>query len=341
MSASVETRAAEWLALRQARPLTLQEEANLADWLSADPRHAAAYAELQAAWRTFDRLSAYPHSPDVPANPDLFKRTAPRARLRFALPLAAAAAVAIAALFYFRPASPVDAAAPAVALAHTISLPDGSSVELNGGARVEEHFTPGERRVRLLEGEAHFAVAKNKERPFIVEAHGVAVRAVGTAFNVRISEQNVEVLVTEGTVRVAPPTNLSTPPDPAIVAEAAVLTVGERTVVPTQVAAVPATPRVEAVSLAEMDQLLSWQHSQFVFDEPPLGEVVARFNRQTQLTHSNAAKLVLSDRRLSALLISGRVRADDVDAFVEVLETSFGVTAERSGREILLRPKAR
>jgi len=39
--------------------------------------------------------------------------------------------------------------------------------------------------------------------PFVVEAAGIGVRAVDTAFNVRVHPEAIEVLVTEGTVRVA------------------------------------------------------------------------------------------------------------------------------------------
>ena len=61
------------------------------------------------------------------------------------------------------------------------ALDDGTVVELNGGAEIEVQFTAAERRLRLVRGEAHFQVAKNPLRPFVVEAGGVAVRAVGTA----------------------------------------------------------------------------------------------------------------------------------------------------------------
>jgi transmembrane sensor len=84
-------------------------------------------------------------------------------------------------------------------------------------------FTDAERRVRLAGGEAHFVVAKNEAWPFVVEAAGVAVRAVGTAFAVRVDGAQVDVLVTEGRVRVEQPavtgqTRVDAAPDSPIVA---------------------------------------------------------------------------------------------------------------------------
>jgi transmembrane sensor len=83
-----------------------------------------------------------------------------------------------------------------------LALPDGSVVDLNTDSKVDVTFTPSERRVQLAHGEAHFSVAKDPARLFVVEAHGVAVVAVGTAFAVRLRSESVEVLVCEGRVRV-------------------------------------------------------------------------------------------------------------------------------------------
>jgi transmembrane sensor len=211
-----------------------------------------------------------------------------------------------------------------------LHLPDGSTVELNAGAQVVEGFTPGERRVRLVAGEAHFTVTKDPARPFIVDANGVAVRAVGTAFAVRLVDAAVEVLVTEGTVHVQPPAEKSA----VASASAAVLTEGQKTVVSTLPNAAP--PVVETLPPTVVDETLAWQSSRFVFDSMPLAEVVARFNRSGSKT-----VLVLADSGLATLKFSGRVRAANVDSFVEVLETNFGVAAERRGDGRVILRKAR
>jgi transmembrane sensor len=56
--------------------------------------------------------------------------------------------------------------------------------------------------VDLAQGEAWFQVAKAPDRPFTVTAGRVRVQAVGTAFNVRRAGVGVDVVVTEGTVKV-------------------------------------------------------------------------------------------------------------------------------------------
>ncbi|MGH7956064.1 MAG: iron-containing alcohol dehydrogenase, partial [Opitutaceae bacterium] len=76
----------------------------------------------------------------------------------------------------------------------------GSVVELNVDADILVDFSPVRRAVRLVRGEAHFTVATDAARPFVVSAGGVEVRAVGTGFAVHFAPQEIAVLVTEGQV---------------------------------------------------------------------------------------------------------------------------------------------
>src|SRR5690606_33297077 len=82
-------------------------------------------------------------------------------------------------------------------------LNDGSIMTLNTLTQAKVHFDDNERRVYLKSGEAHFEVAKNKNRPFRVYAESGRITAVGTAFSVRIDDGNVNVTVSEGSVEVA------------------------------------------------------------------------------------------------------------------------------------------
>ena len=348
---TIQRQAAEWLARRQARELTLTEQADFAEWIAGDPRHAALFSEVESAWRRFDRLASYPHSLDVSPDPDLLASAPGGSRrrvLRFPLILAAAAAIVMAGILWFRPVPAPEAVAPSTAVAQADPrfrrLPDGSAIELNAGSVVTEHFTATQRRVRLVRGEAHFSVAKDPAREFIVEADGVAVRAIGTAFNVRLDGKSVEILVTEGTVQVAPPV---VPTRAIAVQQSAAalpgprgpttLTAGQRTVVPAAATANATAIVVETLAAADIDRALSWQTSRLSFDATPLSEVVTRFNRYSA-GQKGAPHLTVRDAQLGALRISGRIRSDDIESFVEALESSFGVVADRrADGEIVLR----
>jgi transmembrane sensor len=311
--------AALWAARRD-RGLTPAEQDAFLDWLRADPRHGAALRRLEQAWGALDPLAEWRPVHSARPNPDLLAVPAPR-RLRWLAPLAAAAAVAVG-LFTFVPFQS-EAEGPGKMRVSRLSaevrtLTDGSVVELNHGAEIDVDFSTNERRIRLLRGEAHFTVAKlGPERPFIVTAGDVRLRAVGTVFNVRVAGDDVEVLVTEGKVRVDPPK----PEEVELVLNAVMLEAGDRTSV-SLVGAAPAPPPVTTASAAEIERTLAWQGLRVEFDEMPLGQAIAEFNRH------GSTPLVIADRDLAALRIGGNFRADNAAAFVRLLESSWGVAAE-------------
>ena len=91
----------------------------------------------------------------------------------------------------------------AEAVADTSTLPDGSVITLNKRSSLvyDEEFGKDERSVHL-EGEAFFAVAHDKQKPFLVKAGDVEIKVVGTSFNVRTTSGITEVIVETGLVQV-------------------------------------------------------------------------------------------------------------------------------------------
>lgn len=206
-------------------------------------------------------------------------------------------------------------------------LPDGTVVELNDGAEIVTDFTPALRRVILRRGEAHFAVAKNPHRPFIVVAGKIEVRAIGTAFTVDLDSAAVDVLVTEGRVSVD---RVQLPG----AAPLAVVDAGRHTIVDTAVIASPTAPPppVLAVSPAQIAARHLWRAPRLEFTATPLREVLTVFNAHSRV------RLVLADASLADLPLSGIVRADNTPALLQLLRTHFGLTAEeRAPDEFLLR----
>lgn len=213
-----------------------------------------------------------------------------------------------------------------------LALRDGSTVHLDARSALRVDFSGRDRRAQLEAGQAHFEVAHDAARPFVATAAGVAVRAIGTAFTVRLASAAVEVLVEEGRVEVAP----ATPPPANATAPAAPppqLTAGERAVVVRAAdAAATAPPRIEKVEAPELREALAWHRRTVVLSDVPLAEVVARFNRR------NAVQLVLADAELRDRRVGGVLALDQVEAFVALLERGGDLVAERrSPEEIVLR----
>lgn len=323
--------AAEW-ALRHDRGLTAVEQDDFSRWLAADQRHRAAWAEARWSWDELDRLAGLQTSVHAVPAPDLLAPK--RSPLLRWIPLALAAAAMLAAgAIYFQtrgrllePVAVSTVTTPRLALIEQRELSDGSVVELNRGAVVSEHYTANERRVRLERGEAHFRVAKNPARPFFVEAGGVSVRAVGTEFNVRLDSASVEVLVTEGQVQlgaVSPSAGMAqADPGPYLVAN-------ERTVV--SLAPTAPAPQVSAVAPAEIEARLAWKPRLLDFNNTPLADIIAEFNRH------NPVHIVIADTSIGELRLSATFRSDNVEGFVRLMESDFGLKSTwRSDTELAL-----
>jgi transmembrane sensor len=84
----------------------------------------------------------------------------------------------------------------------SLTLADGSAVDLNARSSIRIEFSNAERRVELLHGQALFQVAKDKHRPFIVRTADASVRAIGTQFDVYRKAAGTTVTVLEGEVAV-------------------------------------------------------------------------------------------------------------------------------------------
>jgi transmembrane sensor len=331
--------AALWLARRD-RGLSSEEQDAYLHWLSADPRHAESLRRHAAALERMMRLHEWQPSQGAEANPDLFVPAATRRVPRWEWRLAAAAALAVGSALWWQPHSVSDAHVAArsyMRLNERQVLPDGSVAELKEGSRLLVEFSAEERRVRLS-GEAHFQVAKNPV-PFVVVAGGVAVRAVGTAFNARLDAHTVEVLVTEGRVAVARVDTVAAAPaasgprfSSGVASTAAdawtEVAAGQHSIVPLTPTA---TAHVTDVSEAEAGRLLEWRAPRLQFAETPLAVAIEEFNRR------NAVRLVLAHRDLGALPIGGTFRADNPEGFARVLELTLELRIARRGEhEIVL-----
>ncbi|MBL4942101.1 MAG: FecR domain-containing protein [Colwellia sp.] len=231
-------------------------------------------------------------------------------------------------------------------LNHTMS--DGSTLWLNSNTKIQVNYSDAFRRIKLLEGEAHFEVTKDATRPFEVYAGDRLVRAIGTAFSVHKLKNSIEVLVTEGTVELAIVDNsLLVIPDDydrikitdtsaltqqedtkdnAIVNPAKVmkilgkLTAGQRTVIPIDD---DELSDVIEVDTSEVTRFLSWKEGKLVFAGESLEEVVKEVTRHTQI------KIDVIDPQLKSMRIGGQFQIGETDTLFYVLESGFGISVKK------------
>lgn len=327
--------AAKWVGRLDAGP-TPEEQVELQRWRADDVRNEAAFARFQATWSELGRARRTGVAPAL--SRQLTELARKQRRRRFAVAGASLAILlAVGVSWWARaPSSAVASSTPQVVLLgpERRELPDGSTIEYPAGSVFSVDYSGQLRRVILRQGEAMFHVAKNPARSFVVEVAGVEVRALGTAFSVQLGREAVDVLVTEGTVSVEPPRPANgaavpagnPPPEPG----AAVLTVGQKTIVPLSASSSPAT--VTAAAPDEVSARLAWRNPRVEFSGARFSEVVTVMNKY------NKVQFVIGDSTLADVPMSGLFCADDPETFVRMLESGFGVRAEhRSSGQIVLR----
>jgi len=328
--------AARWALRLEAGPLNAREECAFTAWLDADPVHATAFENANWALDVPIRHAAAPEllalrSAALAARPPRLRRT------WLVTGLTSGLAASLAALATFTPlgrdlwngdaprvaASAVD---PAHAVYRTeigersaVTLPDGSVVTLDTDSRLKVAFTPTERGVHLLRGQALFEVAKAK-LPFAVLARDQRIVAVGTMFNVRLDGERVKVALIEGVIRVRTETKASTAASgPAAPVRELVMTAGE---------VLDAAPLRQTVVRSDTEKIASWKTGLLMFNDTPLSEAVTEINRYT------TRPIAIADASIGSYRVSGVFRSNDPERFsnamAEILPISVSLSPERA-----------
>lgn len=282
-------------------------------WKAASPENAAAYELVQKFWHDGVELPATVVAPAAAVTPLPVRPRVARWQ-RYAM-AACAALVATVVVMLWR-----DAAGPAnldyatrVGEHRRIELPDGSTVELGGASRLEVDYGSQARLLTLIAGEALFKVAKNPQRPFIVNSAGGATQATGTQFNVNQRAGRVTVAVLEGSVQVSLPGST-----PVGIATGSAVTYTGR--------AIGAPYTVDA------EQLADWRTGHLTFADQPLDAVVADLNRYS------SRPIVLQGETLNQVRVTGSVAAQGIEEWVQALNAMAPVAVEVTPIAIILRP---
>lgn len=306
-AADIEAQAARWVVRADQGDLSGQTQAELEDWLAADPRRRGAFARAEAAWSLMDRARAF-GAESVKSEPVRVGR-----RSLFAgLGAVAAACVAV----VVAPRLLSARYGTALGEIRRVPLSDGSMAAINTDTALDVAMSPRLRHVKLDKGEAWFEVAKDARRPFVVESGPVRVRAVGTAFSVRRLDGGSEVLVTEGVVEVWSEGSGQAPRRVAA---------GERVFASDAVGAT--TP---ASAPLEINRHLAWRDGQIVLDGDGFGEAAAEFNRY------NSRKIVIVGQGLADEKLVGWFRTNEPESFARAAAASFGAQVTVRGDAILV-----
>lgn len=330
MDAALLEEAAEWFVELNADEPEPGVREHFDAWLRRSPEHVRAYLSMLSTWEEgslqpvgsaadIDALVAEANESD---NVVVLHKTQPTpspgapdaSRRLFRVALAAAlvvACVGAGAVLWLR--SGVATYATTTGEQRSVTLDDGSVVELNTRSRVLVHFTKQEREVDLIEGQAQFQIQKDPARAFVVHSGATRVRVVGTEFDVYRKKADTTVSVLEGRVAVTR-INLASP--------SVLVSAGEQAIVPESAGAATALRPSDAAAVK------AWTQHRLVFRSTPLAEVVAEFNRY------NVRQMVLRDPNLGGILISGVFSSTQPAALLRFLSEQPGVKIDESTDEI-------
>jgi transmembrane sensor len=303
------------------------------EWLRRSPEHIHAYLEISGVWA--DLPTADPEgkidiealierargAPDVIALPS--DRPRPSAAAvrppavwrwrRAAAALAAVVLLAVAAVILLDRGKLNGFYSTGIGEQRTVQLLDGSTVELNARSTIQVRLTAEQRDVTLLEGQALFRVAKDKQRPFVVHAGDAQVRAVGTEFDVYKKQAATVVTVVEG--RVETYDDLNSPGTAAIV-----LSAGEQLTVVPHVVTKPTRTDTAVVT--------AWVQKRLIFEETPLSDVAEEFNRY------NRRPLTIDGGELGSLKISGVYSSTDPASLINFLRSQNSIQVVETEKQV-------
>ena len=326
--------AAAWFLRLRNDEVSAGDFARWREWVNASPAHTQAFDRVSEFWKKSDGLKDLPWPSDNDLENDDYDGSDDlplpqsqtirgwRNRLRAfaqiaAMVLVVAAATMIAApRFQTQQVATPDIYETSVAEHETIKLRDGSKIVLGAMSKVAVNYTPDQRDIALLSGEAFFDVAKDPARPFVVAAGTRSVRAVGTAFNINFSEQSLAVSVVEGTVSIASQQKRK-PIDAAPAAQgprpdALLLDDGQELIV-------SRADDGEEVRPFNTEIVTSWRTGKLTYIGEPLENVIADLNRYS------SQKIVVAEDAINIMRFTGTVFNNDIDHWLNGLDKAFPV----------------
>jgi transmembrane sensor len=203
----------------------------------------------------------------------------------------------------------------------TFFLQDKTKIRLNTNTLVKVTYTDKQRVITLLRGEMHVVVAHNKQKPLTVYAGSNIIQALGTAFNVKLGSEKVELIVTDGKVLVSH--------------------INSQSVAPIKLKNVHLAPTSFSVSKGQKAQLkaknnsiigsdegklaadLAWQQGNLIFRGESLFDAMREVSRYTNY------QFYFGDEDTKNLKVAGLFRTSDISGLLAALESNFDVVLEK------------
>src|SRR5882757_1190801 len=326
----IDEEAAVWVWRMDSDTVSAQRRDAFDVWLRRDSRHRRAYEELTHVWTGLNGLAEAKREEKIATFTRPSAGFPPAGRNAWWAAAAAALVVGVAVGAWMQMGNELRTLATAVGQQRKVTLADGSVISLNTNTIVETNLRRNVREICLRQGEAHFQVAHDRSRPFLVHAGDAVVQAVGTQFEVRLrGDQHVDVVVNEGRVEVqSAPLDAERPGAGKRVHLAArsvvrALSAGQEfSTTGNDYAVVP-------VSTHRLSSVLAWREGAVVFEGEALADAIAEIGRYTD------ARIIISDPQVAGLRVGGRFRTGDVQEFFDALQAALPVSIRHASNGLI------
>jgi len=307
--------AATWLERCEREDWADADNAALETWLAQSPANRLAFWRVKGAWSQTERLNAL--RPATALKPAAIRARKTRPVLRFA-----AAAIAVAVIGGYAASNILSGPAyktysTGVGVRETITLPDGSQIELNTDTSVRVAEAALHRNVVLDRGEAFFQIKHDAAHPFVVTAENSRVVDLGTKFTVRAETGRVEVALVEGRARIEPLEGNTR-------GRIATLAPGDVAV------AEKDSLHVRTLPTRDLADDLGWRRGVLIFRRTTLSEAAAQFNRY------NTHKLIVPDASVAELQLGGTFQSNNPELFARIARDVLGLRIQNRGSETVI-----
>jgi transmembrane sensor len=309
------TQAAYWRAQLSSDLVTDQHRREFEIWLSERPENKAAWLEINAFWSGLDNLT----EADVTGakNSRVITVKTPgtiRPNFRFARPALAIAAslLLLVSIAYTQTGFYFADYTTAPGKQRNLILADGSTILMNTDTAISVNYSAQQQHIILHDGEAYFAVAADAKRPFQVQTDYGSVRALGTAFNIKIREQQETVTVYQHAVKVTT--------EHGEVLET--LSEGQA-VVFTETA-------IDPVKTGTLQRARAWRDQRMIFQDRSLAEVIAELNRY------RSGRIIIMNNAIKKLPVTGVFDTVDTNVALKTIEQSLPINVTKITEKLVL-----
>jgi len=336
--------ASEWVA-KIDRELTSKERASLGSWLKNSTENLKVFIEVAQLWDKMNELELladlFPTGPAV---------TQGNLSKKWASALVASVMLVLTAGIYFNSGgssffqqqqqsasvnNQQQTLQTRIGENSTVNLPDGSKILLNTNTLAEIRYTRSARIIDLKRGEIHIDVAHDKLRPLSVIVGGKIIQAVGTAFNVEVRNNSIELIVTDGKVLVAPAGQelmLSNVKNIAIDLSKSSIAISKGEKINLAVSSLqeldPSEEKAVKVEPIEIAASLSWRTGNLIFRGESLTETMAEISR-----YSDVKFELDDDAELKKIRVAGMFRTGDISGLLNVLEQNFNIQHDNINKQ--------